>query len=215
MTTTNIEAQAQYIRDKIITPDQRRQAHADVLSVSEAAWNSAFLSLELQDKIVPELSITAIRMAVAGEYHCKDSTVRRREHVAQLFWGENAYRAGVISAHPDITFDYWKVARQARHLDDAFESMLDIICQIEYEKDRRGKLPLLAEVISWVDPNKEDYVTSVHLARLDGVLSQFDKIKADGYAPRELRDLIGYCQVLLQTYRDTGKSPLIKEKAPG
>lgn len=202
----SIEAERDLILDHIITQDQRDQAAADVLSVSEASWRSARLSLQLQDDLDGELSKAAIRMAVGYLYHCAAGTIRRREKAAKMVSPE------LVNEYPDITFSYWRTACDAHHIPDQAAAMLEVIGWIlDYKDDPgrgNGKLPTVDVVEGWVY-GESGPAAFAWQSRAEGVVDQLDKIRADTHAPIEIRDLSSWVRGVLQSYLDTGISPIM------
>lgn len=212
---SNIEAQAEVILKHIITDCEKRRAAWDIMNADAEAWNSARLAARLvsDDEIVAELSKSAVYRAVANLYKRTDSTIRRRVKAALII------PEGVVEAHPQLSFSYWRTCADAKHRPEPLESVLDIVWMIERETERFGKLPPVSTVESWVYRDGNERVKTVWMSRAEGIDSQLEKIIHDRYAPEDFRSFAGWLRAMLLSYLETGKSPLVmgtdKDSQPG
>jgi hypothetical protein len=197
---SNIEAQARVIDRDIMTAEDKEQAERDVSGESDSKWNSARLSLRLQEETEGELSKGAVRLAVARRYHCSDGTIRRREKAARLVSPE------LQAAYPILTFTYWRTIVDA-------DDMYAILAQVMGEYEAREELPTVNEVEGWVYGDGNSSAMPWRL-RFEGVIDTLEKNKVDAYLHPDGRSLAGYCQALIQSYLDTGISPLSKPFKP-
>lgn len=200
--TTNAEQYADLILVEIITAAERAQAEIDKANGDNEQWHSARLAARLIGELDGELPRVSIYRAVAKLYQRSDNTIKRRLKVALMV------SPTLQAAHVDLSFSHWRTCCDAVHQSTPEESMLDIVWQIEAWKDR-GEMPAVSLVEGWVY-GKDHGERAKHLWRIRGeaIYDRLEKIKVDGYAPDDFRGLIGYCQTLIQSYLDTGISPL-------
>jgi len=198
---SNVESQARLIREQIITQAEKDQAKKDVRGESTSQWNSARLSVRLLDETEGELSPGAVRVAVAALYYCSDSTIRRREPAARMVTPED------VEQHPKLFFSHWRAACDARHLGTPLESMWDIIRQIYEYEEEFGDIPTVNVVQGWVSGDG-NMVRMPWFLRFESTVATLEKNKVDEYLEPDGRSLAGYCQVLIQSYLETGRSPL-------
>lgn len=205
----NIEAQAEVIQTHIITEVEKRRAALDVMNADSEAWNSARLAARLvsDDEIVSELSKSAVYRAVANLYKRSDQTIKRRVKAALLI------PEGVVEAHPQLSFSYWRACADAKHRGDGLESALDIVWMIERETERYGKMPSVRTVESWVYRDGNEPIKTVWKSRADGISDQLEKIIHDKFAPEDFRSFAGWLRAMLLSYLETGKSPLMGDQS--
>lgn len=205
-----VEEQAEVILKHIITDIEKEVARIDVESADAEAWNSARLAARLvsDDEIVSELSKSAVYRAVAQLYKRRDTTIKRRVKAALVI------PEGVVREHPQLTFSYFRTAADAKHRCTPLESALDIIWMIEREAERFGKLPPVSTVEAWVYRDSNEKVKTVWMSRADGISDQLEKIIHDRYAPEDFRSFAGWIRVMLLSYLETGKSPLMDDQSP-
>lgn len=200
-TLSNIEAQARLIDRDIMTEADKEQAERDVSGESDSKWNSARLSVRLQDETEGELSKTAVRLAVARRYHCSDETIRRREKAARLVSPK------LQAAYPLLTFTYWRAIVDA---DDPFKILAEVMGYAE----AYGDLPSVNTVEGWVYGDGNNMAMPWRL-RFERIVTTLEKNKVDTYLTAEGRSLAGYCQALIQSYLETGISPLVNRNLEG
>ena len=193
----SLEEQAAVIESQVMTWVEKDQVAIDVSNTDKGRWNCARLAVRLNDELDGELSKQAVWMAVAGIYDRTDTTVRRMEYVARDIAPQ------MVAAYPLLTFGLWKVARDAKHIDDKPAAILEVVGWIQDHYDRFGKTPSHRTVEGWVYGDS-DRARAVWRSRTEGVVDQLEKIRHDQYCPPAFRSLMGWVQVVVSNYLETG-----------
>lgn len=194
------EQQAKDILDKVIGSEYKSIAYHDLKASDRASWNSARLAIDLRSEIGDRYSVTAINLAVAKLYHVRESTIRRRVHVA------NRIPKELVDARPDLSFSYWKEIADASHVEDKAQAISEVLLWIDNHKEQYKELPSVATVHSWITDN--GYTQSVWVLRAGSVISTLDKLYDDRQAPQEFKILVGWCRGMINQYLVHGISPL-------